>query len=612
MDQTPEKFQQAPSGGPSDALRLLLLVGAVLLANLPLLSKLEVENEEGRRLLPAREMLETGEWVEPRIWGRPYLAKPPLYYWCVAATARGLRAAGLGDLGRIELEDLHLDALSKLAHRDPVASALGPGPLPDLSPVSPLAARLASLVFSAAAVALVFLLCRRSLGATASTVAAGCMAGAPTLMAKATLGEIEMALTALCFAGTAAAWLGLRGRWVWSVVGGLAIGAAVLAKGPIAFAFALPPLWLAAALERDGRGRALARAALATFLSLAVPGIWLALLLDGQQSNVGQTWAGELARGGPGSAWVYLSDRLRLVSGVLLGWLPASLVALAGWRSWRGSSLGRFATVALVAGMLLLLAWPGVRARYALPLLPWASVLAGVAFDGSETARRVSRGAARGLSFALLPVLVLALPFVLVGIVIYPEGVTAGDPPKWTVVTIGLVAFASAVEGTRRLRAGGPAGAALVALACFAFSGRLVERSMIEPFKLHKDRRALGAAVLREVVDDPGATVRVGRWAQFNLLYYTGWRGGWANGPDDVAPGELWLCGADRPAPEPAREWTLLAAPAASPWVPTAPSAPAGAYWTHIGLLGPEFVGGDLAALALWKRLPPPAGGADR
>ncbi|MCB9840547.1 MAG: glycosyltransferase family 39 protein [Phycisphaeraceae bacterium] len=42
---------------------------------------------EGQRLLVARQMLDAGEWVVPRVHGRAYLAKPPLVYWCQMALA---------------------------------------------------------------------------------------------------------------------------------------------------------------------------------------------------------------------------------------------------------------------------------------------------------------------------------------------------------------------------------------------------------------------------------------------------------------------------------------------------------------------------------------------
>ncbi|MFM9994184.1 MAG: ArnT family glycosyltransferase [Phycisphaerales bacterium] len=53
--------------------------------------------QEAQRALAAREMQERGDWIVPTINGKPYLAKPPLFYWCqlVIAELRGGRAGEL-------------------------------------------------------------------------------------------------------------------------------------------------------------------------------------------------------------------------------------------------------------------------------------------------------------------------------------------------------------------------------------------------------------------------------------------------------------------------------------------------------------------------------------
>lgn len=56
---------------------------------------------EGQRLLVARQMLDSGEWLVPRLYGTPYLAKPPMVYWCQMASA-----LARGD--RVELLDTRL------------------------------------------------------------------------------------------------------------------------------------------------------------------------------------------------------------------------------------------------------------------------------------------------------------------------------------------------------------------------------------------------------------------------------------------------------------------------------------------------------------------------
>lgn len=53
---------------------------------LPGLGGPELKGEEGRRVLPGLEMLQTGEWALPYMEGQPYLRKPPLINWAVAAS----------------------------------------------------------------------------------------------------------------------------------------------------------------------------------------------------------------------------------------------------------------------------------------------------------------------------------------------------------------------------------------------------------------------------------------------------------------------------------------------------------------------------------------------
>lgn len=67
----------------------LLIVTALWAATyLPGLGAIELKGEEGRRVLPAVTMLETGEWIVPFIGGEPYLRKPPLIHWLIAASFR--------------------------------------------------------------------------------------------------------------------------------------------------------------------------------------------------------------------------------------------------------------------------------------------------------------------------------------------------------------------------------------------------------------------------------------------------------------------------------------------------------------------------------------------
>lgn len=71
----------------------LLLLTLCALAYLPGLTTHGLTNwQESVRLAAAREMHDRGDWIVPTIHGTPYLAKPPLIYWCQLAIAR-LRGA---------------------------------------------------------------------------------------------------------------------------------------------------------------------------------------------------------------------------------------------------------------------------------------------------------------------------------------------------------------------------------------------------------------------------------------------------------------------------------------------------------------------------------------
>jgi len=66
------------------AVAAVLLVWAVIY--LPALGSIAIKGEEGRRILPAVRMLETGNYIVPEVGSNPYYRKPPLVNWLVAAS----------------------------------------------------------------------------------------------------------------------------------------------------------------------------------------------------------------------------------------------------------------------------------------------------------------------------------------------------------------------------------------------------------------------------------------------------------------------------------------------------------------------------------------------
>src|SRR5947209_14936543 len=53
---------------------------------LPGLGSLPIKGEEGRRILPAVSMIESGNYLVPQVGGTAYFSKPPLINWLIAAS----------------------------------------------------------------------------------------------------------------------------------------------------------------------------------------------------------------------------------------------------------------------------------------------------------------------------------------------------------------------------------------------------------------------------------------------------------------------------------------------------------------------------------------------
>jgi 4-amino-4-deoxy-L-arabinose transferase-like glycosyltransferase len=69
---------------PLRAIASVTLLWAVIY--LPALGSIAIKGEEGRRILPAVRMLETGNYIVPQVGSNPYYRKPPLVNWVVAAS----------------------------------------------------------------------------------------------------------------------------------------------------------------------------------------------------------------------------------------------------------------------------------------------------------------------------------------------------------------------------------------------------------------------------------------------------------------------------------------------------------------------------------------------
>lgn len=66
--------------------KIFLVLIAWFLIYLPLLGKRELQGNEPRRILPAKTMLKTGDWITPELAGQKYYKKPPLINWLIAVS----------------------------------------------------------------------------------------------------------------------------------------------------------------------------------------------------------------------------------------------------------------------------------------------------------------------------------------------------------------------------------------------------------------------------------------------------------------------------------------------------------------------------------------------
>src|SRR4051794_6464241 len=90
---------------------------------LPGLGSLEIKGEEGRRILPAITMLNSGNYLVPQVGSEPYFRKPPLVNWLVAAA---FKLTGVRNEWTARLPSVLCVLAVALAFVSVARSALGP------------------------------------------------------------------------------------------------------------------------------------------------------------------------------------------------------------------------------------------------------------------------------------------------------------------------------------------------------------------------------------------------------------------------------------------------------------------------------------------------------
>jgi 4-amino-4-deoxy-L-arabinose transferase-like glycosyltransferase len=383
--------------------RSLLLVTAVWAAiYLPRLGSLEIKSEEGRRILPAVTMLETGNYIVPQVGSEPYFRKPPLVNWLVAGSFKifGVR--------------------------------------------NEWTARLPS-VLCVLAVALAFIgIGRRSLGANGSLVAALMWLTNFGLLEKGRMIEIEalyVSLTALAFICWLSSWNDPRGRWFTWTAPGIFLGLGLLAKGPLNllffYAVVIAVLWQAGELRQLWSAPHL----LGIVLMLAIFAAWAVPCLElMRNAHVAGTWSRQFSGRVSGEDFKFQDWLLNIPRGLayLLPW--TILFPFARFRELETEEERKFCralafgtTVPFVIVSLL----PGALPRYTMPLLAPAIWLLAIfirthALRWPKKLRRAITWTTASVVAAMLLYSLAIIPFLRRREKVRPIGkeITAAIPPN--------------------------------------------------------------------------------------------------------------------------------------------------------------------------------------
>ena len=313
--------------------RALLLVAIVWAAiYLPRLGSLEIKSEEGRRILPAVTMLETGNYIVPQVGSEPYLRKPPLVNWLVA--------------GSFQLFGARNEWTARLPS-----------------------------VLCMLAVALAFVgVTRRQLGPNGALAAALLWLTNFGLLEKGRMIEIEalyVSLTALAFIFWLSWWK--EKRWLAWTVPWIFLGLGLLAKGPLHLVFfytvAIAVLWHAGEMKRLWSWPHL----VGILLMLGIFAAWaIPCLQMVRAGHVASVWSQQFSGRVSGEGFKLGDWLLNIPRGIayLLPWavlLP--FARLAQIEKEEDRNLCRALSLGCAIPFVVVNLMPGALPRYTMPLL---------------------------------------------------------------------------------------------------------------------------------------------------------------------------------------------------------------------------------------------------
>ena len=375
---------------------LLIVIAVWAAVYLPALGSFEIKGEEGRRILPAMAMLESGNYIVPQVGSEPYLRKPPLVNWVIAASFK------------------------LFGYRNEWT------------------ARIPS-VLCVLAVAIVFLTLGRSrLGSVGSMVAALIWLTNLGTLEKGRLIEIEALYVSLCAVAMICWlvwWQQNRSPWLTWMVPWIFLGLGWLAKGPthVLFFYAL----VFAVLWQTRRWRsALHPAHLAgVVLMLAIFAAWaIPFMQMNQTGKVMGKWYVQFAGRVAGDSFRVIPwlTTLPRALGYFLPWLlVAPLIRFSRFPNENERELARALSWAAGVPLVISSLIPGAAPRYSLPVLaPFCWLMAMVfTHDAFACPAWLNRLIGRPLWVRAAPLFIgLA---VLVGLIGFPvAAVVAKHRPK--------------------------------------------------------------------------------------------------------------------------------------------------------------------------------------
>jgi 4-amino-4-deoxy-L-arabinose transferase-like glycosyltransferase len=321
----------------------VLLVWAVIY--LPALGSIAIKGEEGRRILPAIGMLETGNYIVPEVGGDPYFRKPPLVNWLVAASFRifGVR--------------------------------------------NEWTARLPSAVIVLAVAVAFVTVARASLGAKGSIIAALIWMTNIGMIEKGRLIEIEALYISLC--GLAIIfWLSFliqrKSPWLIWVPASIFLGLGLLAKGPIHLIFFYAIVF--AVLWHMKEWRLLIHPAHFAGLAimLGIFAVWAIPFLHSTTTHVAAVkWSNQFTGRLKGSDFTFVSWIQNIPRGLIyfLPWvLLFPFVRFSKFRDCAEQRLASALAWGIAVPFLAVNLVPGAVPRYSMPVIAPASWLLAMSY----------------------------------------------------------------------------------------------------------------------------------------------------------------------------------------------------------------------------------------